>query len=257
LSEGKVHYSVKDGIATIVFDRPEARNAMTWPMYDGLAQALSQIASDHDVRVAVLRSSGHEAFVAGTDIAQFLAFEDAVDGVRYEHHINISIDRLEKLAKPTIAVVEGWATGGGLIIAAACDFRLVTSNAKFGVPIARTLGNCISISNVARLVQAFGQARAKRILMMAEIISAEEAAEIGFAELVKAEDLEGRLEEMCRRLIEHAPLTMLAAKEAMRRLVTSHLPDDDDLIRVVYGSSDFKEGVKAFLAKRKPEWTGD
>ena len=257
MSEGKVHYSVKDGIATIVFDRPEARNAMTWAMYDGLAQALGQIASDHDVRVAVLRGQGHEAFVAGTDIAQFMAFEDAADGVRYEHHINISIDRLEKLAKPTIAVVEGWATGGGLILAAACDFRLAAPNARFGIPIARTLGNCISISNVARVVQAFGQARAKRILLAAEIISAEETAGIGFAELVKAEDLEGRLEEMCRRLSEHAPLTMFAAKEAMRRLVTSHLPDDDDLIRIVYGSSDFKEGVAAFMVKRKPEWSGN
>jgi enoyl-CoA hydratase/carnithine racemase len=189
VSEGKTHYSVKGGVATIVFDRPEARNAMTWAMYDGLAQALGAIASDPSVRVAVLRGSGHEAFVAGTDIGQFMAFQDETDGVRYEHHINISIERLEKLMKPTIAVVEGWATGGGLIIAAACDFRLAAPNARFGIPIARTLGNCISVANVARVVQAFGQARAKRILMLAEMISAEEAHQTGFAELIKSDEL--------------------------------------------------------------------
>jgi len=176
-----VHYSVADGVATIVFDRPEARNAMTWSMYYGLAQALESISADPAVSVAVLRGAGHEAFVAGTDIAQFTAFEGAADGLRYEHQIHAAVERLERVMKPTIAVVEGWATGGGLIIAAACDFRLAVPNARFGVPIARTLGNCLSIANVARLVHAFGPARTKRMLMLAETISAEEASACGFA----------------------------------------------------------------------------
>lgn len=257
MSEGSVHYTVAGGVATIVFDRPEARNAMTWAMYNGLARSLEAVSADETVRVAVLRGAGHEAFVAGTDIAQFTAFVGAADGLRYEHQINTAIDRLERVMKPTIAVVEGWATGGGLIIAAACDFRLAAPNARFGIPIARTLGNCLSIANVARVVLAFGQARAKRILMLAEIISAEEAAACGFAELVPDGELEVKLAAMCERLSEHAPLTMFAAKEAMRRLATAHLPDDDDLIHIVYDSADFKEGVAAFLAKRKPEWRGN
>ena len=257
MSDGSVHYSVADGVATIVFDRPEARNAMSWSMYYGLAQALESISADPAVSVAVLRGAGHEAFVAGTDIAQFSAFEGAADGLRYEHQIHAAIERLERVMKPTIAVVEGWATGGGLIIAAACDFRLAVPNARFGVPIARTLGNCLSIANVARLVHAFGPARTKRMLMLAETISAEEASTCGFAELIQPAELETKLAAMCRRLAEHAPLTMFAAKEAMRRLTTAHLPDDEDLIHIVYGSADFKEGVAAFLAKRKPEWRGE
>jgi len=257
VSEGSVRYSVAQGVATIVFDRPEARNAMTWAMYYGLAQALEALSADATVSVAVLRGVGHEAFVAGTDIAQFSAFEGAADGLRYEHQINASIERLERVMKPTIAVVEGWATGGGLIIAAACDFRLATPNARFGVPIARTLGNCLSVANVARIVHAFGPARTKRILMLAEMISAEEAAACGFAELVAVDEIEAKLSTLCRRLAEHAPLNMYAAKEAMRRLMTSNLPEDEDLIHIVYGSADFKEGVAAFLAKRKPAWRGE
>ena len=256
MSEGEVHYSVADGIASIVFDRPEARNAMTWAMYDGLARACREIAWDANVRVAVFRGAGGEAFVAGTDIAQFKGYT-ADDGVRYEHHIAASIERIEQLTKPTIAVVEGWCTGGGLIIASACDFRIATPSAKFGVPIARTLGNCLSAANVARLVAAFGAARAKRILMLAEMIPAEEAGRIGYVHtLATPAELDKTVSAMCARLKEHAPLTMQAAKEAVRRLAAHGLPDDEDLIRICYGSSDFQEGISAFLSKRKPNWTG-
>ena len=256
MSEGTVHYEVTDGIARVTFDRPEARNAMTWAMYQGLAHALETIATDDAVRVAVLRGMGHEAFVSGTDIAQFTSFAGAEDGLLYEHRINVAIDRIERLMKPTIAVIEGWATGGGLIVAAACDFRIAAPNARFGVPIARTLGNCLSIANVARLVAAFGQARVKRILMRAEIIDAEEAAACGFVELTQAGEIEAKLAVICGRLKEHAPLTMFAAKEALRRIALANLPDAEDLIHTCYGSADFKEGVNAFLAKRKPDWQG-
>ena len=256
MSDGEVHCTVTDGIASVVFDRPAARNAMTWTMYDGLARACREIAENPQVRVATFRGTGGEAFVAGTDIAQFTEFT-AEDGLRYEVHISASIERIETLTKPTIAAVEGWCTGGGLIIASACDFRIATPGAKFGVPIARTLGNCISVANVARLIAAFGQARAKRILMLAEMVTAEEAATLGFVHTVAApEELDRTLAAMCARLKGHAPLTMYASKEAMRRLLTHHLPDDEDLVRICYGSTDFKEGISAFLGKRKPNWTG-
>ena len=256
MSEGRVVYEVKDGIAHVTFDRPEARNAMTWAMYDGLARAIDQIAADDTVRVALFRGAGG-SFVAGTDIAQFTEFKGGEDGITYERHISASIDQLERLAKPVVAVIEGFATGGGMIIAASCDFRICTPDARFGVPIARTLGNCISVANVARLLAHFGPARTKRMLMLAELIDAEEAYACGFADAIASPaEIGDKAEAMCRKLSGHAPLTVRAAKESLRRIMLANLPDGADLIRSCYGSADFKEGVAAFLAKRKPDWKG-
>src|SRR5258706_811656 len=151
MSEGRVHYSKANGIASVVFDRPEARNAMTWAMYGALAASCDSIAADDEVRVAVFRGAGG-AFVAGTDIQQFTAFTGGEDGISYEKRINAAISQIENLTKPVIAVVEGACVGGGMMIAAACDFRIATAAARFGVPIARTLGNCISLVNVAPLL---------------------------------------------------------------------------------------------------------
>lgn len=142
-------------------------------------------------------------------------------------------------------------------MAAACDFRIATPNAKFGVPIARTLGNCISAVNAARLIAGLGMARAKRMLMLAEMIGADEAHAVTFVHTIAAPDaFDATVAQMCARLKEHAPLTMEAAKEVMRRLMLKAMPDDEDLVRICYGSSDFKEGIDAFLSKRKPNWTG-
>jgi enoyl-CoA hydratase/carnithine racemase len=253
---GQVDYEVKDGVAFVTFNRPEARNAMTWAMYDGLARACDAIISDDAVRVALLRGAGG-AFVAGTDIQQFTQFKGGDDGIAYERRIEAAVGQIEGVNKPMVAVIEGFATGGGLIIAASCDVRLATPDARFGVPIARTLGNCISVNNVARLMAHFGTARAKRMLMLAEMIDSEEARACGFVEAIHpATEIGAKAEALCRRLIGHAPLTMRAAKEAMRRITLANLPDGSDLIRACYGSVDFKEGVDAFLAKRKPEWQG-
>jgi len=253
---GQVDYEVKDGIAFVTFNRPEARNAMTWAMYDGLARACEAIDSDERVRVALLRGAGG-SFISGTDIQQFTAFSGGDDGIAYEKRIEASVSQIEHVTKPLVAVIEGFATGGGLIIAASCDFRLATPDARFGVPIARTLGNCISVGNVARLLAHFGPARAKRMLLLADMIDAEEARVCGFVESIHpAGEIGAKAEAMCRRLTGHAPITMRASKEAMRRIVAETLPDGSDLIQACYGSADFKEGVNAFLAKRKPEWTG-
>jgi len=256
MSEGRVHYSAANGIATVVFDRPEARNAMTWAMYGALGSACEQIASDETVRVAVFRGAGG-AFVAGTDIQQFTSFAGADDGIGYEKRIEAAIGQIEDLPKPIIAVVEGFCVGGGLAIASACDFRIASTSARFGVPIARTLGNCLSVGNVARLVAGFGADRTKRMLMLAEMIGAEEAAACGFVDvLADTGELDAKLDDMCKRLLSHAPITMRAAKEAVRRIRTANLPEGSDLIRAAYGSADFKEGVAAFLTKRPPEWKG-
>jgi enoyl-CoA hydratase/carnithine racemase len=257
MSNGCVHLTIKDGIAAILIDRPEARNAMTWAMYDALAGICEQIAADPTVRVATLRGAGGEAFVAGTDIEQFRDFGGADAGVAYEKAIDERIGQIERLPMPTIAIVEGWAIGGGLAISAACDFRIATPGATFGVPIARTLGNCLSINNIARLVDGFGAARAKRMLVLADNVGAAEAAACGFVtEIADAADLDARALAMCARLMKNAPITMRSSKEGIRRVVAAGLPGGEDLIRACYGSQDFKTGVQAFLDKKRPEWTG-
>ena len=255
MSDGAVRLSKADGVASVVFDRPEAYNAMTMAMYDQLAAACAAIAADSNVRVATFRGIG-EAFVVGTDIREFLVFDSAEDGIAYEQRIDAAIIAIESLPVPTIAVVEGPAMGGGLVIATACDLRIATPAARFGVPIARTVGNCLSLANTARLVAVLGPARAKRLLLLADSMSAEEALSCGFVvEVVQPGDMQDAVNTMCRQLVSHAPITMRLAKESIRRL-TGALRQGDDLIQVAYGSADFRAGVRAFLAKQHPKWTG-
>lgn len=255
--EGQVHLTIQDGVAAIVFDRPQARNAMTWTMYQQLGDICTRISADASIRVATFRGAGGEAFVAGTDIEQFRSFSSGEDGIAYELTVEERIAQIESLPMPTIAIVEGWAIGGGLAIAAACDFCIATPSARFGVPIARTLGNCLSIANTARVVAAFGVARAKRMLLLAEALPADELHAAGFiTEVAVAEALDATATAMCKKLVAHAPLTMRVSKEAIRRLTQAGLPNGDDLVRTCYGSADFKIGVNAFVDKQRPQWSG-
>jgi len=186
MSEGAVRYERDGVVGRITFDRPAARNAMTWTMYDELARACEKIAADSEVRVAVLRGAGGKAFVAGTDIGQFRDFKSGEDGVDYERRVAKYLAAVEELPVPSLAVVEGWAIGGGLAIAAACDLRVATPGSRFGVPIARTLGNCLSIANYACLAAELGLARTKRMLLLAEMLAAEELLAAGFLAFVVA-----------------------------------------------------------------------
>ncbi|MEP7031184.1 MAG: enoyl-CoA hydratase/isomerase family protein [Pseudolabrys sp.] len=257
MSDGEVRL-VRDGaVATILFDRPQSRNAMTWRMYEGLAAACAELNAESGVRVTVMRGVGGKAFIAGTDIGQFQEFKSGEQGVEYETKMEAYLAAIEALPMPTLAVVEGWAIGGGLAIAACCDMRIATAGTKFGVPIARTLGNCLSVANYARLVTALGQARAKRMLLMAENVAAEDALATGFLlDVVDPAALDQRIAEICERLSGNAPVTMRVTKEAMRRLQHARIPDGEDLVRTCYGSDDFHEGVNAFVSKRPPQWSG-
>jgi len=257
MSEGAVHLSISGGVASVVFDRPAARNAMTWAMYELLNQICEQLAAETSVRVVTFRGEGGQAFVAGTDIEQFRNFRSGEDGVAYEQQIDECIARLESLPMPTVALVEGWAIGGGLAIATACDFRIATPGSRFGVPIARTLGNCLSLANLARLSAVFGIPRVKRMLMLADIVTADEALACGFlTQISEAGEIDAVLASLCERLAALAPVTQCVSKEGLRRLVNHALPSDEDLIRRCYGSDDFREGVSAFVAKRSPVWKG-
>lgn len=254
---GEVSLSIEAGVASVTFNRPQARNAMTWPMYEQLVAIARQLAEDRSVRAVVFRGEGGQAFVAGTDIEQFTAFQTAEDGVAYERQIEACIELLGELPQPTVAVIEGWAVGGGLAIATACDFRLATPGARLGVPIAKTLGNCLSLANVARLRAAFGDQRVKRMLMLAEFIEADEALACGYLhQVVAADRLTAATAELVQQLGALAPITQRVSKAALARLITQDLQASDDLIRAAYGSDDFREGVKAFVTRRPPVWTG-
>jgi enoyl-CoA hydratase len=245
-------------VLTLTFNRPETRNAMTWAMYQRLTEACEEVDADDSVRVFVLRGAGGKAFVAGTDITQFKVFESAEDGLAYERDGAARSARLECVAKPVIAQIQGFAVGGGFNITACCDLRIATPDAKFGAPIARTLGNCLSMETYTRFVDLLGSSRVKDLIFRARFLTAEEALAAGYVhEVVPAEEIDARVQAIALELAGHAPITLRVTKEALRRIRDHRgVPDGDDLIAQTYTSADFREGARAFVEKRKPRWTG-
>jgi enoyl-CoA hydratase/carnithine racemase len=246
---------VRDGaIVTLTFNRPEARNAMTWGMYQRLYEVCEEVDNDDSIRVLVLKGAGGKAFVAGTDISQFTKFKDGEDGIQYEKDGDKRSGRISKVKKPVIAQIEGVCVGGGFGIAAGADIRIGTPESRFGLPIARTLGNCLSMGNYATFMDLIGASRLKEMVFQARLMSADEALTAGFLhQIVSSEQIQKQVAEIAQKVAAHAPLTLWATKEAVRRIQASRqLPDGDD----IYGSADFKEGVKAFVEKRSPRWSG-
>jgi enoyl-CoA hydratase/carnithine racemase len=245
------------GVLTVTFNRPRQRNAMTWGMYEGLYAACEQADSDDDIRVMVLKAAGEKAFVAGTDISQFADFTTGADGVAYEEKIARIVTRLEDVTIPTVASVRGFCVGGGLGIAAVCDLRVATRSARFGIPIARTLGNCLSMNNYSLLLAHLGPARTLDMLLRARLFTGEEVAAAGFvAELCEDDQLDKATDQVVETLLGHAPLSMWAAKEAVRRIRRAAVPDGDDIVSRVFGSADFHTAVEAFATKQPVVWQG-
>jgi enoyl-CoA hydratase len=255
----EILYEVKEGgIAWLTFNRPDARNAMTFGMYDRLGQICTLINSDDSVKALVLRGAGDKAFVSGTDISQFRDFTTAEHAIEYEARMDRVFDALEDVRVPTIAAIQGACTGGGAGIAAACDLRLGAPSAKFGFPIARTLGNTLSTRNYARLAALIGVARTKDIILPARLMDAEEMRAIGLLNEITSENgLHARAEEVARTAAAHAPITIRTAKQELNRIVRHWTPPGSPQHVVqAYTSHDFKEGIDSFLAKRKPRWKG-
>jgi enoyl-CoA hydratase len=255
----EILYEVKDGVGRITFNRPEARNAFTFRMYERLAEICKIAPADPAVKVLVLSGADETAFAAGTDISEFRKFSGAQDALNYELRINGLLDTLERIPIPTIAAIAGAATGGGSTIAACCDLRIGAANARFGVPISRTLGNCLSMANYARLAALLGIARAKEIIFTGRLVEAAEARSLGLLSEVLPDyaALQARAGELAQTIATRAPLTLRATKEAMRRIKEKMTPpEDDQMILSCYMSHDFQEGMDAFLNKRPPKWTG-
>lgn len=253
-------YSVTDGIARVTFNRPQARNAMTFAMYERLAEICLEANEDRSIKVLVLTGAGDKAFASGTDIAQFRAFKTAQDALDYEARIDRVFGTLESCRVPTIAAIAGACTGGGAGLAACCDMRIGTASARIGFPIARTLGNCLSMSNISRLAALLGPARTKDLIFTARLIEAPEALALGLLNEVVPDvaALQARADDLARLLASHAPLTLEVTKEAVLRIRRTLSRDEgEDLILKAYLSADFREGMEAFLAKRKPVWKGE
>lgn len=252
-------YHVRDGIGFATLNRPEVRNALTFDMYENIAQICRETKIGGEVKVIIVSGAGGKAFAAGTDMSQFIDFSTPEDALAYEKRVDNVLSDIEKCPVPTIAAIAGACTGGGAAIATACDIRICDQQLKFGFPIARTLGNCLSISNLNRLSMIVGAGRLREILLTARLIGFEEALAIGLVSdvLENADGVHARALELANIVAQNAPHTIRASKEALRRLrADGPSADDSDLIVDCYMSDDFKEGIDAFLNKRTPQWKG-
>ena len=255
-----VRLEKRDAIAWITFDRPEARNAFTQEMYTRLAEICADLAADDAIRVVVFQGTGDDAFVSGSDIRTVGEIKGLEDALAYEKHVERTIAAVERLPKATIALIRGVAAGGGAALALACDIRIAADNARFGVPIARTVGNTLSLRNIARLVQVVGPAVTKELLFTGRLATAVEAQAAGaFNDVVPLERIEAHVTALAERVSRNAPLTIRATKMAVLRVLESErerLGAGEDIVELTYGSDDFREGVAAFLEKRPPVWKG-
>ncbi|MCB8888006.1 enoyl-CoA hydratase [Vreelandella malpeensis] len=255
-----VRFSIDEGVAWLGFNRPQSRNAMTWEMYNALEYYCDTLADDSGVHALVLYGVGGEAFVAGTDITQFAHFDKREDAIDYERRIDRVVGKLERFPKPTLAMIEGACVGGGAALALVCDFRYATASMKFGVPIAKTLGNTLSITNVSRLLEMLGTARTKEVLMMARLVNGEEALALGLVNALFDQDtIAFEVKALAGAFLARAPLTLQASKALINRVrEAGRLSPDagDDWVGICYTSEDFGAAVRKFVDKTPFEWSG-
>ena len=238
---------LSESVAQIVIDRPERHNAMSIPMYETLLMLIDQCCADETVRCVVMRGAGGKSFISGTDIDYFRDFTAGRQGVEYERLVEQVIGAVERIPVPTVAAIDGWAVGGGLAIATACDFRVCSDGSRFGAPIAKTLSNTLSSRNLARLVAAFGVPRVKKMLLLSDFLTAAEAHACGYVHEVTAKDQVGSAASaLAERLVALSPVTQHAVKESLRRIVIDNSLEDEDLVEAVYGSRRFRDAVAAF-----------
>jgi enoyl-CoA hydratase len=245
---------IDGNIARITFNNPASRNAMTWSMYEELKTICDALAKNADIRAVIFRGAGDKAFVSGSDIEQFVHLKK---DEAYEVDVDRIFMSLQELPMPTIAVIEGLAVGSGLLMATACDFRISTPDTRFGIPVAKTLGNCLSPGNLNWISAHLGIPMVKKMLLTAELVKAPELLASGFLyQTVEASQITAAADALAQKMAVLAPITQKASKLGIARLLRSNLPNCTDLMRETYNSKDFREGVNAFLEGRPPRWTG-
>ena len=258
-ADGKILASIKDGVGTITFNQPEKRNAMSIPLWDGMAAALDAFEADPAVRCVVLEGAGGKAFVSGADISQFeKSRSDAEAQKEYGRLTGHGREKLTNFPKPVIAKIQGFCLGGGMGIAMSCDMRIVGEGSELGIPAAR-LGIAYGFDMVSALVSLVGPSNAHMILMSGDRFSAPEALRMGLInKLVPAEELDAAVGKLTAQLAINAPLSLLANKRTVRA-VQERAPDMaaiDAASAACFDSADYAEGRRAFMEKRKPVFTG-
>jgi enoyl-CoA hydratase len=246
----------------IVFNRPRQRNALTHPMEAQLTSIFREINADSAVRAVVLTGAAGDkpAFMAGADMGDLQAAVTPESSMHMEETSEDMLTALEQVRAPTIAAMAGACVGVGALIASACDVRLAAASLRFGFPIARTVGNCLSLKNYARLAAVVGLARTKDLVFDPSLLGGEQAVAVGLARecLPSEAALLERAQAVAEGLAQLAPLTLWATKESLRRLRDAGVPTDPeaDLLLSCYLSRDYQEGTDAFLARRAPVFTG-
>lgn len=256
----ELHLEVRSGIAWLTVDRPEVRNALSAQVCRDLAAHLGALADDKSVRVVVLRGAGEKVFVSGADIREFReSLATPQSALDYDANAELLQTALRRLPKPVIAMIQGYAVGSGCIVAVACDFRIASTAARFGIPVAK-FGFVAPIPDVLRLAHLVGAARAKWMLMSGKLLDAKRAFEIGLIdELVEPDKLLEATEAFARVLADNAPLTLKVTKETIEEYMS---PSNDvyagrKWYEEVFRSRDFGEGLDAFFTKRKPQFKGE
>ena len=251
----------KGPVGRLVFNKPQKHNATSTDMWEAIPIILDEFEKDPAIRVVVVTGAGDKAFVSGADISEFEKARNTPEQVAYYDKIGeIANTRLSKCSKPTIARIRGYCIGGGLAVSLLCDIRIASENSKFGVPAAR-LGLGYEYAGLATLARLVGPSAAKDILFSARQLEADEALRLGLVNFVCSADALGeRVSDYAEAIAGNAPLTIKAAKAAMRLFERySDVADErpiDELVNRCFDSDDYREGRRAFMDKRAPRFSG-